>query len=60
MVQKHLEKMMVGAALAIAATALLPIAGSTLRPLAMNGMQAAIGMMNRAKSAAQKNEKTAR
>jgi exonuclease VII small subunit len=45
--------MIVGAALAVAASALLPIAKSTLKPLAQSGLQGAMGLVNRAKYALQ-------
>jgi hypothetical protein len=53
MIQKNLDKLIVGAALAAAASALLPIAKSTLRPLLANGLTAGEGLMNRARSIVQ-------
>jgi hypothetical protein len=53
MIQKNLDKLIVGAALAAAASALLPIAKSTLRPLLANGLTAGDGLMNRARSIVQ-------
>lgn len=54
MIQKHIEKVIVGTALAIAASALIPIAKSTLRPLAASGMQGGADLLNRARSVFQK------
>jgi hypothetical protein len=51
--EKNAEKWIVGAALAFAATTLLPIARQTLRPLAVSGIQGAMGLLDKAKSAAQ-------
>jgi hypothetical protein len=53
MIQKCRDKWIVGAALTMAASALLPIAKNTLRPMAETGIQGAIGLMNRTKSAIQ-------
>jgi hypothetical protein len=48
--EKNMEKWLVGAALAAAASTLLPIARQTLRPLAVSGIQGALGLADRAKS----------
>jgi hypothetical protein len=53
MIQKNLDKLIVGAALAAAASTLLPIAKSTLRPLLANGLTAGEGLVNRARSIVQ-------
>jgi hypothetical protein len=53
MIQRAVEKLIVGTALAVAATALLPIAKTTLRPLVTSGMQGGVQMLNRARSLAQ-------
>jgi hypothetical protein len=53
MIQKNLDKLIVGAALAAAASALLPIAKSTLRPLLANGLTAGEVLMQRARSIVQ-------
>lgn len=50
MIQKNLDKIIIGTALAIAASALLPVAKSTLRPLAANGRQSGVNLINRARS----------
>ncbi|EHS57448.1 hypothetical protein [Paenibacillus sp. Aloe-11] len=50
MVQNSLEKMIIGTALAFAASALLPIAKTTFRPLAEAGMQGGADLINRGKS----------
>ncbi|AJY76732.1 hypothetical protein [Paenibacillus beijingensis] len=53
MIVKHFEKIIVGAALAAAATTLLPIAKSTMRPLLAAGWEAGEGLMNRTRSIVQ-------
>jgi hypothetical protein len=53
MIQKGLDKWIVGAALTMAASVLLPIAKNTLRPMAETGIQGAIGLMNCTKSTIQ-------
>jgi hypothetical protein len=53
MIQKSLDKWIVGAALTMAASALLPIAKNTLRPMAATGLQGAMGLMRSTKSAIQ-------
>ncbi|NGQ95784.1 DUF5132 domain-containing protein [Brevibacillus sp. SYP-B805] len=50
MITKNLEKIITGAALAVAASALLPIAKMTLRPLAMSGMEGVVALVNRTKA----------
>jgi hypothetical protein len=51
--QRNVEKIIVGAALTVAASALLPILKSTLKPLLSGGVQGAEGLANRAKYAFQ-------
>lgn len=53
MIAKHMEKIITGAALALAASALLPIAKTTLRPLALSGLEGVSTLVNRTKSAMQ-------
>lgn len=53
MLQKNAEKIIVGAALAVAASALLPILRSTLKPLAQTGMQGSLGLADRLRYAVQ-------
>jgi hypothetical protein len=53
MIQKNLDKIIIGAALAAAASALLPIAKSTLRPLLANGLTTGEGLMTRARTIVQ-------
>lgn len=53
MLQKNAEKLIVGAALAVAASTLLPILKSTLKPLAEAGIQGAQGLTDRIKYAYQ-------
>ncbi|UUZ95528.1 DUF5132 domain-containing protein [Paenibacillus sp. P25] len=53
MIQKNLDKWIVGAALAVAASALLPIAKSTLRPLTSSGVQGGFGLLSRVRSVIQ-------
>jgi hypothetical protein len=50
MLQKNMDKLIVGAALVAAATVIVPIAKSTLRPLLASGLTAGEGLMKRAKS----------
>ncbi|WP_261301801.1 DUF5132 domain-containing protein [Paenibacillus andongensis] len=50
MIQKNIDKIIIGSALAVAASALLPIAKSTLRPLAAAGMQGSGGLLHQARS----------
>jgi hypothetical protein len=50
MIQKNMDKIIMSAALAIAASALLPIAKSTFRPLVANGLEGGLGIVNRARS----------
>jgi len=49
MLQKNLDKIIVGAALAAAVSALLPIAKSTFRPL-LASSETGSGIMNRARA----------
>ncbi|GAA3406927.1 DUF5132 domain-containing protein [Paenibacillus hodogayensis] len=51
--QRLTEKMIIGAAMTWAVSALLPIARTTLKPLALSGMQGAFGLADRAKYALQ-------
>lgn len=51
MIQKHFEKIIVGTALTVAASVIVPIAKNTLRPLASAGIMGTKELMNRAKSA---------
>lgn len=48
--QRNIEKVIIGAALALAASALLPIAKSALRPLAAGGVQSGAGLLQRTRS----------
>ncbi|MDP1512793.1 DUF5132 domain-containing protein [Paenibacillus sp. CMAA1739] len=48
--QTNFEKIVIGTALAIAASALLPIAKTTFRPIAEAGMQGGTSLLNRGKS----------
>jgi hypothetical protein len=50
MMQKNIEKLIIGAALVAATSVILPIAKSTLRPLLANGLTAGEGLKNRARS----------
>ena len=50
MIQKNIDKIIIGSALAVAASALLPIAKSTLQPITAAGMQGSSGLMQRARS----------
>ncbi|SDN73434.1 hypothetical protein SAMN04487897_104238 [Paenibacillus sp. yr247] len=50
MIQKNIDKIIIGTALTIAASAILPIAKSTLQPIAAAGMQGSGGLLQRAKS----------
>jgi hypothetical protein len=54
MIQKNLDNIIVGAALAVAASTLLPIAKSTFSPLAASGLQSGTGLLNNARSLLQK------
>jgi hypothetical protein len=51
MLQKNLDKFIISAALAMAASTLVPIAKSTLRPIAASGLQGAAGLLSKAKTA---------
>jgi len=51
--QRNMEKIIIGAALTAAAAALVPIARSTLKPIALTGLQGALGLADRAKYALQ-------
>jgi hypothetical protein len=48
-IQKNIDKLIVGAALVAATSVILPIAKSTLRPLLASGLTAGEGLMNRAR-----------
>lgn len=50
MLERNLEKIIIGASLAFAASALLPIAKSALRPLVPAGNPGEAGLLDRAKS----------
>ncbi|MBD0384239.1 DUF5132 domain-containing protein [Paenibacillus sedimenti] len=50
MIQKNIDKIIIGTALTVAASALLPIAKSTLKPIAEAGMQGGAGLFQRARS----------
>ncbi|MGW9527695.1 DUF5132 domain-containing protein [Paenibacillus terrae] len=50
MLQNNIDKIVIGTALAFAASALLPIAKTTFRPLAEAGMQGGANLINRSKS----------
>ncbi|MGW8957922.1 DUF5132 domain-containing protein [Paenibacillus sp. NPDC055715] len=50
MLQNNFDKIVIGTALAFAASALLPIAKTTFRPLAEAGMQGGANWVNRGKS----------
>lgn len=50
MIQKNMDKIIIGAALAAAAAALLPIAKATFRPLAATGGQGGAGLLNRGRA----------
>lgn len=51
MLERNIEKIIVGASLALAASALLPIAKSALRPLVSGGNpEGGAGLLDRAKS----------
>jgi hypothetical protein len=54
MIQKNLDNIIVGAALTVAASTLLPIAKSTFSPLAASGLQSGAGLLNHARSLIQK------
>jgi hypothetical protein len=54
MIQKNLDNIIVGAALAAAASTLIPIAKSTFGPLAASGLLSGAGLMNHARSWIQK------
>jgi len=53
MIQKNIDKIIIGTALTVAASALIPIAKSTLQPLAAAGMQGSAGLLQRVRSALQ-------
>lgn len=53
MFQRNMDKIIVTAALAAAATTLLPIAKTTLRPLLAGGMEIGEGLVKRAQSIVQ-------
>lgn len=50
MLQKNLDKIVIGTALALAASALLPIAKTTFRPLVAGGIQGGADLINRGRS----------
>lgn len=50
MLHKNLDKVVVGTALALAASALIPIAKTTFRPLFETGIQGSASLINRSKS----------
>ncbi|TXK84356.1 DUF5132 domain-containing protein [Paenibacillus sp. N3.4] len=50
MIQKNIDKIIIGTALTVAASALLPIAKSTLQPITSAGMQGSSGLLHRARS----------
>lgn len=49
MIQKNIDKVIVGAALVTATSAILPVAKSTLRPLLASGLAKGEGLINRAR-----------
>lgn len=53
MIQKNLDKIIIGTALTVAASALLPIAKETFRPIVANGMQGGSSLFQRARSIVQ-------
>jgi hypothetical protein len=53
MIQKNIDKIIIGTALAAAASTLLPIAKATLQPLAASGMQVGASLFQRARSIVQ-------
>ncbi|TDF93037.1 DUF5132 domain-containing protein [Paenibacillus piri] len=53
MLQKNVDKLIIGAALAVAASALLPIAKSIFRPIAATGLEGGSNLINRGKSLVQ-------
>jgi PHD/YefM family antitoxin component YafN of YafNO toxin-antitoxin module len=53
MLERNTEKLIVGAALAFAASTLWPIVKNTLKPLAETGMQGAAGLTDRIQYALQ-------
>ena len=53
MFQRNIDKIIVAAALAAAATTLVPIAKTTLRPLLSGGMELGEGLVKRARSIVQ-------
>ncbi|MFD1955763.1 DUF5132 domain-containing protein [Paenibacillus thailandensis] len=53
MIQKNIEKIIVTAALAAAATTLLPIAKTTFRPLLAGGLEAGAALVDRVRSCLQ-------
>ncbi|NRF90864.1 DUF5132 domain-containing protein [Paenibacillus frigoriresistens] len=50
MIQKNIDKIIIGSALAVAASALLPIARSTMQPIAAAGVQGSNSLLQRARS----------
>ncbi|WP_282936283.1 DUF5132 domain-containing protein [Paenibacillus sp. RC67] len=48
--QRNIEKVIIGAALSLAVSALIPIAKSALRPLAGSGAQGGAGLLQRTRS----------
>ncbi|MFD0693951.1 DUF5132 domain-containing protein [Paenibacillus sp. GCM10027628] len=50
MIQKNIDKIIVGTALTVAASALLPIAKTALQPLAAAGMEGGANLLQRARS----------
>jgi hypothetical protein len=53
MIQKHLEKIVIGAAIAVAASVLLPVVKTTLRSLAQTGKDEGIDLVEKMKGAVQ-------
>jgi uncharacterized protein YicC (UPF0701 family) len=53
MFQKHLEKIVIGAAIAMAASVLLPVVKTTLRSLAQSGKNEGIDLVEKMKGAVQ-------
>ncbi|NOV04338.1 DUF5132 domain-containing protein [Paenibacillus planticolens] len=50
MIQKNIDKIIIGTALTVAASALLPIAKSTLQPITEAGIQGSGGLLTRVRS----------
>lgn len=48
--QRSIEKVIIGTAIALAASALVPIAKSALRPIVGNGAQGGVGLLQRTRS----------